>query len=114
MGSLKTAADEPFAGRNVADLGEVALERSQAAPRIACYFVHRKVVHIVLVKEIEDVDFPWFDEIEQRGKQVLVSVEEDIQPLGHLQLQHIFRRLYPRIEIRQHRLEQTADIRTVA
>lgn len=110
VGGFQTAPDEPFARRKVAYLGEVALERSQAAPRIACNLVHREIVHVVLVQVIEYVYLPRLYEVEQRCKEVLVGIEQDVQPFGHLQLQHFFRRLRPGVEIRHYRLEQAAYV----
>ena len=54
-----------FCGVRSLTLGKVPFESGQAAPRVACDFVHGEVEHVVFVQVIEDVYLPRFHEVEQ-------------------------------------------------
>ena len=69
-----------FLRGQVADLGKVPFESGQAAPRVACDFVHGEVEHVVFVQVIEDVYLPRFHEIEQGRIKVPVGVEQYVYP----------------------------------
>ena len=75
MSSFEAPFDDPFLRCQVAHFSKIPFERGQAAPRVACDFLHRQVAHIVLVQVIKNVYFPRFDEIEQRSIKVPVRVE---------------------------------------
>ena len=84
MGCFQSAAYHPFLRRQVAYFIEVTFERGKAPPGIIGHFRQRKVVHVVLFHEVHDVDFPRVGEVEKRGIQVLVRIQEYVQSLGRM------------------------------
>ena len=113
MGCFQSAAYHPFLRRQVAYFIEVTFERGKAPPGIIGHFRQRKVVHVVLFHEVHDVDFPRVGEVEKRGIQVLVRIQEYVQSFCHLQFQQFVRRSDAGIEVWGHRLEQAYDVGTV-
>ena len=79
VGHFEPFADKPLFGRQVADLLEIPLEGGETPPGIVRQFLHRELVHVVLVHEVENVDLPRLVEVEQGGSEPLVDMEQSQQ-----------------------------------
>ena len=71
----------------------------------------RELVHIVLVQEVQDVYLPRLVEVEERGGEPLVDVEQGQQPLLHLEAHKVALRLHLRVEEGGERRKQAGELR---
>ena len=110
VGHFQPLTNQPFLGRQVTHLLEIALEGGQATPRVMRQFLERELVHVVPVHEVENVHLPQGTEIEQDGHEAAIRVEQGQQAFFQLQAHHVVLRLHLGIEVRGHRGEKALNL----
>lgn len=98
--------DEPFLRREVAHLGEVALEGGKAAPGVGGKFFQGHILRVVRLHKGQQVNLPRLVEVEQRGIKTCVGVEQAINSLLHLQADDFIIRFDIRVRVGEEREEQ--------
>ena len=78
VGYFQPFADNPFLRSLAAHFLKVAFESGQATSGIVSEFLQRKVVHIVLVHESQNVYFPWIGKVEQRSIDIPVGIKNSV------------------------------------
>ncbi len=74
VGHLKPLPDKPLLRREAADFLKVALEGGEAPTGIVRQLLEGKLVHIILIHEVDDVYLPRLVEVEQGGRKAGVDV----------------------------------------
>ena len=98
--------DEPLLGRKVAHLGEVTLEGGEAAPGVGGKFLQGHILRVVRFHKGQQVNLPRLVEVEQRGVETLVRIEQAINGFLHLQPNDFIIRLDICVRVREEREEQ--------
>ena len=74
-------------------------------------FLHRELIHVILVHELQDIYFPRLVEIKQCRCKPSVDVQQGKQPFLQLQVHEVLLRLYFRVKKRGQRSKEADYLR---
>ena len=103
---IETLLDEPFLRRKVAHLGEVTLEGGEAAPGVGGKVLQGHILRIVRFHKEQEVYLPRLVEVEQRGIETRVCVEQVINGFLHFQADDFIVGFDIRVRVGEEREEQ--------
>ena len=103
---VQSLPDEPLLWRKVAHLGEVALEGGEAAPGVGGKLLQRHILRVVRLYKGQQVNLPRLVEVEQRGIETRVGVEQAINGFLHLQADDFIVGFDIRVRVGEEREEQ--------
>ena len=98
--------DEPLLRREVAHLGKVTLEGGEAAPGVGGKFLQSHILRVVRLHKGQQVYLPRLVEVEQRGIETRVCVEQVINGFLHFQADDFIVGFDIRVRVGEEREEQ--------
>ena len=97
--------DEPLLRRKVAHFGEVTLEGGEAAPGVGGKFLQGHILCVVRLHKGQQVYLPRLVEVEQRGIETHIRIEQAINRFLHLQADDFIVGLDIRVRVGEERKE---------